>query len=381
MGTTHRQNSTQDHIWLSRPAGASNFYADPSGRFAITTPDGVDAARLLRLDAHSAALAFVNGKFEIRGDIFEAIRCFLRQHHSPFRELIFSGLARLEHLRTSYLLGGKARASRDIQFHYDLSNEFYSQFLDSRMIYSSAYFNKPDDTLEEAQRQKLDQICRDLVLRENERFLDVGSGWGGLVVYAAERFWVKAHGCTLAAQQLAFSRDTVERLGLSDRVQVDLRDYRDLRGTYDKIASVGMFEHVGPRRLGEYFKKIYSLLAAGGLFLNRGLIRPQNVTDGADTLFLVKSVFPGSGLVHLADVVREGERAGFEVVGLRDLRTHYAFTCRRWVKNLLQNASACRSLVNERTYRTWVLYLAASSVALENGGTSAAQVLFAKKRQ
>ncbi len=156
------------------------------------------------------------------------------------------------------------------------------------MIYSAAYFNDPDDMLEEAQLRKLDQICRDLVLSQNERFLDVGSGWRGLVAYAAERFRVRARGCTPAAEQLAFSLDTIERLGLGDRVQVELCDYRDLTGTYDKIASIRMFEHVGPSRLREYFNKIYSLLAPDGLFLNRGLVRPQNVTDGPDTLFLKK---------------------------------------------------------------------------------------------
>ncbi len=248
-------------------------------------------------------------------------------------------------------------------------------------MYSAAYFNEPDDTLEQAQRQKLERICRDLVLRQDERFLDVGCGWGGLVTYAADRFGVKAFGCTLAEQQLAYARNLVNKSSLSDRVQVELCDYRDLTGSYDKIASVGMFEHVASGKLRGYFEKMYSLLVPGGLLLNRGIVRPQNATDGPDTLFLRKNVFPGSHIVHLDDVVREGERAGFEVVGLRDLRLHYALTCRAWVKNLQQNATTCRELVGERTYRTWVLYLAAACVALDDGETSAAQVLFAKRRR
>jgi cyclopropane-fatty-acyl-phospholipid synthase len=381
MATAPRQQSADtNHVWISQPEGRTNFYSDPDGRFTVIAAHGADARSCMQLDAYSAAMAFVQGKFDVHGDILEAIRYFSRQPHSRLRELFFSGLARLQHLRISSLLGPRRPAARSIRFHYDRSNEFYAQFLDSRMVYSAAYFSDPEDSLEDAQHQKLDRICRDLVMRPDDRFLDIGCGWGGLVVHAAKHFGVQAFGCTLAERQLTFAREVIGRQSLQERASVSLCDYRDLQGCFDKIASVGMFEHVGQARLPLYFKKCFDLLSPGGLFLNRGVIRPQGVSDGPDTLFIQRSVFPGGELVHLDDVVREGQRAGFDVVGLRDLRRHYALTCKAWVKNLQKNAAHCRALVGEETYRTWLLYLAGSAVGFEDGRTGAAQVLFLKHR-
>lgn len=381
MATAPRQQSSDtNHIWISQPEGRTNFYSDPDGRFTVVASGAADARHCMQMDAYSAATAFVQGKFDVHGDILEAIRYFSRQPHSPLRQIFFSSLAHLEHVRISSLLGNRRPAAHNIQFHYDRSNEFYSLFLDSRMVYSAAYFSDPEDSLENAQRQKLDRICRDLVLRPDDRFLDIGCGWGGLVTYAAENFGARAFGCTLANQQFDFARQVIAHRSLEERVTVNLCDYRDLKGSFDKIASVGMFEHVGRKRLPGYFNKAFELLKPGGLFLNRGVIRPQGVTDGPDTLFIQKSVFPGGELVHLDDVVREGERAGFDVVGLRDLRRHYALTCKAWVKNLQRNSAKCRALVGESVYRTWLLYLAASTIGFEEGRTGAAQVLFLKQR-
>ena len=216
-------------------------------------------------------------------------------------------------------------------------------------------------------------------LKPGERFLDIGCGWGGLIAYAAKHYGVRGFGCTLSNQQLEFARDLVRRRGIADRVAIEPLDYRDLNESFDKIASVGMFEHVGRSRLAGYFKKVYSLLNRGGLFLNRGVVRPQGVSDGPETLFLQKYVFPGGELVHLDDVVREGERVGFTAVAMEDLRKHYALTCRAWAKNLQQHEESCRSLVGEVIYRTWLLYLAASAVRFEDRHTSAAEVLFRKE--
>ena len=166
---------------------------------------------------------------------------------------------------------------------------------------------------------------------------------------------------------------------LQDRISLRKADYRDMTGRYDKIASVGMFEHEGRRRLGQYFRKIHTLLHDDGLFLNHGIVRPEEVGDGPETLFLQGEVFPGGELVHLSDVVREAGEAGFEVLDIENLRPHYALTCRAWAQRLQQNADHCRLLIGDTAYRTWLLYISASALSFEDGSTDVVQVLMAKR--
>ncbi len=362
----------------SRAAIRSNatapLYTDPHGSFAILSTTGQEVERYLKGDAYSAALAFIKGDLAIQGDIFSAIRFFLSQRKSKLRDWYFGSLARL-----SSLLPRKWTAERDIQFHYDRSNAFYSLFLDSRMQYSAAYFESSEMSLEDAQAAKLDRICRNLQLEPGECFLDIGCGWGGLMLWAEEHYHVAVSGCTLSAQQLQFTRALIERRRPQSRASVNLCHYLDLQGTYEKIASIGMFEHVGRKNLPRYFGKIHSILADGGLFLNRGIVRPEGVSDDPETLFLQRNVFPGGELIHLADVVREGENAGFEVLTMEEYRMHYARTCRAWVERLRANEASCKQLVGEATYRIWLLYLAASAVNFESGVTGAAQVTFIKR--
>jgi cyclopropane-fatty-acyl-phospholipid synthase len=356
-----------------RSNAINNVYTDPAGRFTILdrAHSGID--RFLKADAYSAALAFIKGELAVQGDIFSAIRFFLNQRRSNFYEWWLGRCARL-----SLFLPQKWTAQRNIQFHYDRSNAFYSLFLDSRMQYSEAHFDTPEMSLDDAQAEKLDRICRTLQLKPGEHFLDIGCGWGGLMIWAAEHYGVVAHGCTLSAQQLQFADNLIKNRGLQDRASVELCNYLDTQGTYDKIASVGMFEHVGRKNLPTYFRKVCSILADGGLFLNRGIVRPEGVSDGPETLFLQRNVFPGGELVHLAEVVREGERAGFDVLGMEECRIQYARTCRAWVERLRTNEEECERLVGAATYRTWLLYLAASAVNFEAGVTGATQVTFQK---
>ena len=375
-----QQHSDHSRAGTILPNERSHSYSDPQGRFAVIAQSDADVQRLLRMDAYSAAAAFVDGRIKVRGDLFSAIRQFTGQSHPDIRSAIFAAALKFRHFTNRLMVSNRRAAADKIQFHYDRSNEFSSQFLDSRMQYSAAYFTHPDEPLDEAQREKLDRICRALVLCSDERFLDVGCGWGGLITYAAAHFGVSAEGCTLSQRQLEFAKDAARRDNIEERITVHLRDYRDLDGQFDKIASVGMFEHVGRARLATYFRKVHSLLSRRGLFLNRGIVRPQGVGDGPETLFLEENVFPGGELVHLDDVVREGERAGFEVVAMEDFRMNYAQTCRAWVRNLEERADACRRLVGDAIYRTWLLYLAASAVSFEDGHTGAAQVLFAKRQ-
>ncbi len=353
---------------------ASSAYSDPAGRFTILGAAHRTIGPYLKADAYSAALAFIKGELAVEGDIFSAIRFFLSQRQLTLRTGWLALRARL-----AAALPQKWTAERNIQFHYDRSNAFYSLFLDSRMQYSAAHFENAQVSLDDAQAEKLDRICRNLQLQPHERFLDIGSGWGGLILWAAEHYGVVGHGCTLSTQQLEFANALIKNQRLQDRASVELRRYSDLTGTYDKVASVGMFEHVGRKHLPAYFRKVYSILREGGMFLNRGIVRPEGVSDGPETLFLQRNVFPGGQLVHLAEVVREGEQAGFEVLNVEEFRNHYALTCRCWVERLRANEQACQKLVGAASYRTWLLYLAASAVNFEAGVTGAAQVTFLKR--
>jgi len=375
-----QHTSRSRHLWVIPPNRPSDVYTDPEGRFSLRARGETDVRHFLDLDAYSAAKAFVDGRFDVRGDLIEAIRYFSNQPHSGTRQLIFSMLARLEHLRIHSFFDGREENEKNTRFHYNHPNEFYSLFLDSRLVYSAGWFDSPYDTLDHAQEKKFELICRDLKMHPDDTFLDIGSGWGGLIVYAAKRFGAFTRGCTIATQQLRWTKREIEEQGLRGRVDVCLCDYREMHGVYDKIASVGMFEHVGKNKLGSYFRKMYSLLRPGGLFLNGSVMRPKDVNDGPETLFVQRSVLPGGELVRLDDVLLEAERAGFENVGMRDLSTHYARTCEAWVKNLQRNKDRCRALVGERTYRTWLLYLAGSAVSFEEGSTNAAQVLLQKPR-
>lgn len=380
MHTQTKQLDPADEMLctVDEPGGHANFFCDPGAKFAIIAHDGADPRKFFEQDAYSAAQSFVQAQFSIRGDIYEAIRFFTSKPHSRLRDLWITLAVRFERINVLAHLGSREAAAGNIRFHYDRSNDFYRQFLDSRMQYSAAHFSRPDQPLEEAQIAKLDEICRRLNLHSGDTLLDIGCGWGGLITHAAERYGVQAMGCTLSQDQFKFATASVRSRGLEARVAIDIVDYRDLTGSFDKVASVGMFEHVGPHRLPEYFAKVKALLKPGGLFLNRGLIRAEGAGDDAETLFIQKSVFPGGELVHLADVIREGENAGLEPIEVHNTRQHYAKTCRAWVARLQQNAKACRTLVGEATYRTWLLYLAASALNLEDGCTGSTEVLFQK---
>ncbi|MEK7404497.1 MAG: cyclopropane-fatty-acyl-phospholipid synthase family protein [Acidobacteriota bacterium] len=352
--------------------------ASPSG-FTVRTA-GPKVERLLASgDVYSAALAFLDGRIDIEGDLFAALGELTAKPRRGPRHWLHTALARLWRLRPEAWYQSRARARANIEFHYDHDPEFYRQFLDERLVYSCAYFEQPGMTLDQAQAAKLDLICRKLDLRSGERFLDVGCGFGALVAHAAERYGAQATGCTLSRRQFETAGRMLGERGLGGRASVVLADYRDLGGSFAKIASVGMFEHVGVRRLGGYFAKVHALLAPDGLFLNHGIVRPETVKPGADWVFCQRKVFPGVDLPHLSEVVREAEEAGFEVVDVENLRPHYARTCRAWVERLRAHEDACRKLVGRAVHRAWVLYLAVSALNFEASWTEVHQVLLAKR--
>jgi cyclopropane-fatty-acyl-phospholipid synthase len=347
--------------------------------FTLVVEDRRQLEWLLRADAYSAALSFIRDDFDVRGDLIAAVRFQLGRDRHGWRDLLGAARARLPPRRVETWFQTRERAARNIRYHYDRSNEFYKKFLDSRMVYSCAYFRQPNLSLDEAQVAKLDQICRKLDLRRGDRFLDIGCGWGGLLIYAAEQYGVRARGCTLSRTQVEYVSEAARHPMGGAEVVVHEIDFRDMTGRFDKIASVGMFEHVGRHRLHSYFRKVNDLLEADGLFLNHGIVRPEFVKDDARTLFLQRRVFPGGELAHLSDVIRLAELAGFEVLDVEDLRPHYALTCRAWVERLQRNMAECLGVVDQTTYRTWLLYLAGSAASFEGGLTSVCQLLMAKR--
>ena len=278
-----------------------------------------------------------------------------------------------------------------IQFHYDVSNDFYRLFLDPRMVYTCAYFKRADDDLETAQLAKLDHICRKLRLEPGMRLLDVGCGWGALIMHAAQSYGVDAVGITLSKAQATLGTQRIAAAGLSDRCRIELRDYRDLDGKpeFDRAASVGMMEHVRADLQPGYFDSVYRVLKPGGLFMNHTIVsvaraRPATIADRAKATlwrrdaFIEKYVFPEGKLVPVSHVIASAERVGFELRDVESLREHYAMTTKRWVSGLEEHAGEAIRIVGERTYRVWRLYLTASGRGFATGWLNLIQALLVK---
>lgn len=269
-----------------------------------------------------------------------------------------------------------------IAFHYDVSNEFYKLWLDQAMVYSCAYFEKADDDLDHAQQAKLDHVCRKLLLQPGERLLDVGCGWGALVIHAAKHYGVRSHGITLSTHQMTLAHERIAQAGLQDRVTVELRDYRDLPddSIYDKVSSIGMFEHIGLKNLPLYFAKVHQVLKPGGLFLNHGIT--HDVEGWKKTLsseFINRYVFPDGQLDTVSNIQRVMERTRFEIADVESLRPHYALTLRHWVMRLEQYHEQALHYVSESTWRVWRLYMAACALEFESGEIGVYQVLASKR--
>lgn len=272
-----------------------------------------------------------------------------------------------------------------VQFHYDLSNEFYGLFLGPTMAYTCAYWPRPETTLDEAQTAKFDMICRKLRLQPGDRFLDIGSGWAGLICHAAQHYGVTAHGVTLAQEQYDFAQARIARLGLQDCVTVELKDYRDLTGTYDKVASIGMFEHVGLDNHEAYFKKIHSLLRPRGLYLHHAIARPAKRDmkkfrkKRPEFAALTRYIFPGGELDTVGMSANGLEGNGFEVHDVEAWREHYARTTKAWTENLYASRDQAAAEVGEAKTRIWLLYLAGCSLAFERSAVGIFQTLASRK--
>src|SRR6266567_3679198 len=274
----------------------------------------------------------------------------------------------------------KERDRQAVTYHYNRSNDFYALWLGSCMIYSCAYFATPDDDLDTAQEQKLEYICRKLRLHPGERLLDIGCGWGGLVIYAAQHYGVEVYGITLSEPQAELAQRRIEEAGLTGKCKVEVRDYREVTeaNSFDKIVSVGMFEHVGESLLPTYFKQAWQLLRPGGVFLNHGIASSTPTSIQHGPTFVSRYVFPDGELVPIGSTLRAAEASGFEVRDVESLREHYALTLRHWVRRLEAHADEARNLTNDVTYRIWRLYMSASAYAFQVGRNTIYQALLAK---
>ena len=347
--------------------------SEPTVRVAIPRPSAL--RYFISPDLNKLGEAFVEGHIRVEGSI-----------HDVFR--VAEGLARsvAASTRAGYSRFRRHNQSGDrkaIQYHYDVSNDFYSLFLDRNMVYSCAYYRNEEDSLETAQEQKLDHILNKLLLQAGERFLDIGCGWGGLVMRAAAKYGAFATGITLSRNQFAYASERIRAEGLQNLCRVEYRDYRDLPGAggFDKIASVGMFEHVGLKNLPEYFGKISSLLADEGLVLNHGITTsdPDNRWAGLGAgEFIDRYVFPDGELPHLALVLKEMSVAGLEVTDVESMRPHYARTCHDWANRLESNRDRAGIIAGAKRLRIWQIYLAGCAYGFANGWMNVYQLLACK---
>lgn len=279
-----------------------------------------------------------------------------------------------------------ARRDQDfIQFHYDVGNDFYGLFLDPRMVYSSAYFTRPDASLEEAQAEKLDRICRKLRLQPGQRMLDVGCGWGGLACWAAENYGVHVHGVTLSQAQLDHAQARVRLLKLEDRITLELKDYREVDepGGYDAIAQVEMFEHAGFANHERHFNQIHRLLKPGGLYFHQASVRRGGrdaIRPTATTRVITRFIFPGGELDTIGMTVTNLGRLGFETLDVEDMREHFELTLREWTRRLYDNRDAAYAMVGEARARLWLIYFALFAKGFERGSVLVYQTVAQRRR-
>ena len=360
---------------VTLPDGSRIGFGLPA-RIRLVIRDHAMLAQLADATLSSLAEAYVEGRIDVQGDMLEAV---------PLAEQIAAAAGSHPAQRVSRALF-KHSSRRDraaIGYHYDVGNEFYRLWLDERMVYSCAYFKSGDESIDEAQRAKLDHICRKLRLAAGERLLDVGCGWGGLILHAARHYGVRAVGITLSQSQFELVREKIAAENLADRVEVLLLDYRELKkrfgaDAFDKAASVGMFEHVGLANLRDYFAAVTCVLRDRGLFLNHGItsadLDGRPIGSGVGD-FIHKYVFPHGELPHLHVATREMSRAGFEIVDVESLRAHYAKTLAHWSRSLDAHLADAARLVTDRTLRIWRAYLAGSAYGFAQGWMSIHQLL------
>lgn len=353
-----------------------DFAAAPTVILTLHSREPVRA--LLKGDFARLGDAYVDGALSVEGDIEDILRIGIELAQR------FGRLGSLRRLaRVASWIPRRRSVQRDaanVRYHYDVGNDFYRLWLDERMVYSCAYFKTGSEDIDTAQRQKLDHICRKLMLSPGERLLDFGCGWGGLLIWAATHYGVSGVGITLSERQYSHAREVVANSALAGKIDIRLQDYRALDGdaSFDKIASVGMYEHVGLENLSTYFQTAARLLRPGGAFLNHGIVAtdPEGRAQGpAGGEFIDRYVFPGGAVPHLSRVLIELSRAGLEFADAEDLRPHYALTLQHWSRRLEAHRDEAIRTAGEKRLRIWRVFLAGMAHAFDRRWLSIAQVL------
>lgn len=339
------------------------------------------------------AEAYIHDDFDIEGDIESVfpLSDYFEERSGNFRNIqLLADLFRLpaspihQANRTAAFLKGtphsRKRDRQAVTYHYNISGDFYRLWLDRRRVYSCAYFAASDEDLDTAQERKLDYICRKLRLKPGERLLDIGCGWGGLILHAASRYGVRARGITLSRPQAQWANDRFREAGLDENCLAEEMDYREIpeREEYDKLVSIGMFEHVGVARLREYFGIAWRLLKPGGIFLNHGIAYGPGVKDQNLSPFIHKYVFPDGELVPVTTALSASEDAGFEIRDVESLREHYALTLRHWVRRLEGNYEHAFQSAGEAVYRIWRLYMSGAAHYFTTGRLNVYQAMLSK---
>jgi cyclopropane-fatty-acyl-phospholipid synthase len=345
----------------------------------------------------------LSGAIDVEGDIFAVlpvVRMIMsRNRRLPQLVRLASRVLRLpvrpragrsagpdgSRLPEAVLQGERHSAERDrvaVTHHYDVSNRFYSLFLGRHMVYSCGIFARVDEELDSAQYRKLDTICRKLRLQPGERLLDVGCGWGSLLMHAAREYHVHAVGITLSAEQAELAHARIHAAGLDGQCTVEVRDYRTLEGegVFDKVASVGMFEHVGADRAAEYFGTLLRLLRPGGAYLHHAVTADLHAPRKHGPTVTTRYVFPDAEPIPLGRTITLAEKAGFEVRDVESLREHYALTLRRWIASLEARRGEAVREVGEATWRAWRLVFAGAAESFEHKREGIAQVLMVRPR-
>ncbi len=347
---------------------------------------------LLNRNLNRLAEAHLCGDVDGEGDLeklFELIDYLQARKFSLFeRSKIFrlASVINRDNNKSQSSKAGSRRSSnsrKSISHHYDVHNDFYRLFLDPEMVYSCPYFSEQNQPLAEAQRDKLDYICRKLRLAEGQKLLDIGCGWGGLAFWAARNYGVEVHAITLSQEQYNYAVARSRELGLEGQVKFELRDYRDLDGDeqYDRIVSVGMFEHIGIANFPVYFRTVWRLLKPDGLFLNHGITNDTGWLDTPVTRFINEHIFPDGELARVSDVTAAMEKQSLEILDTEALRPHYAMTLRHWVNRLEAARDKAVRLVGYPTYRLWCLYMTGSAHYFTQGSTGLYQILACKSRK